>query len=165
MNNNNWRKYQMRRIITLVCCFAVCFFLAAGWIGVIGSVEESDQQFQTGDINLLVKIDVEKNGTPLDYVSSIASRDKIIIFHKLQGKQENGNPVSLEFCGNNIKNFSEDCYSMDYNISLSVPAIDNNNNVQYRKLGCNSSINIKSGQPVCIFENNTYKVKLTITKK
>ncbi len=157
----------MKRIITLVCCFAVCLFLMAGCICIATGSRQPDRQTPTGNINLLVKIDVEKNGAPLDSLSSIAAKDKVAISNSCQEKQ--GDYITVQFCGSNIKKFSADSYSMDYRINLTVPTVTISGrdikNTNYTTLGSDSSINMKSGQPACIFESNIYKVKMTVIKQ
>ena len=167
-----------RRVTILFCCFAACLVLLSGCISVIDAAPHSSgKQSKADNVNLLFKIDVEKNGVLLDSISSIASKDSITISDSCQEKQNNSHNIILTFTGRNIKNVSEDSYSMVYGIGLQVPSItcDMVNNgpsgsnsstrasVQYVTLNSNSSINVKSGQPVCIYENNVYKVKLTIT--
>ena len=161
----------MKRIITLTCGFAVCFFLMAGCINILTATRQPGHT-QTENINLLVKIDVEKNGAPLDSLSSIAAKDKVTISNSCQDKQ--GDYITVQFCGSNIKKFSADSYSMDYRINLTVPTITISGkdaggkdikNTNYTVLGSDSSINMKSGQPACIFESNIYKVKMTVIKQ
>jgi hypothetical protein len=160
----------MRRMITLVCCFAVCFFLMAGCNTICGSPTQSNKQSQADNINLLVKIDIEKNGAPLDSLSSIVSKDRISISHACQEKQESDDcRIMLSFVGSNIKKSSEDSCSMDYSISMQLPLVVSRGkdmkSVQHTAVGSNSSINIKLGQPAYIYESSAYKVKLTITQK
>ncbi|MFA6102805.1 MAG: hypothetical protein WCV67_18235 [Victivallaceae bacterium] len=159
----------MKKVITLFCCFAVCLFLLPGCISFISDVKHPDKQSQPE--NLLVKIDVEKNGATLDTLSAIVSKDKLAVSDSFQEKLENDIAAKtfFQFNGDNIRKTSADSYSIDYKISFKVPAaVDagkNSKSFQYTDIGSASSITIKSGQPMYILETPAYKVKLTITKK
>ena len=61
----------MKRAIVLVGCFAVCLTLITGCVSVVGggSVVQSDKQAKVDNTNLFVKIDIEKNGSVVDYTS------------------------------------------------------------------------------------------------
>ena len=68
MNHQTWNIDKMKRAIILVGCFAVCLTLITGCISLVGG---SDKQAQTNNTNLFVKIDIEKNGVPVDSVTSL----------------------------------------------------------------------------------------------
>jgi len=167
----------MKRAIVLVGCFAVCLTLITGCVSVVGggSVVQSDKQAKVDNTNLFVKIDIEKNGSVVDYTSSIVYKDTITLTHIFNNKLANeceGTAI-FEFVGKNIKKTSEDSYSMDYSIELKVPVATTaasggntlNRSYQYMQEGSISSINIKLGQPVYIYENNAFKIKLKIDTK
>ena len=105
-------------------------------------------------------MDLEKNGVLLDGISSIVSKDKTALSTCPKQGDDIDN-VILGFRGNNISKISEDCYSMDYSIDMQIPV----KNRGSMTIGCSSSINIKSGQSVYIYESNIYKVKLTVTRQ
>ncbi len=162
----------MKRMIISTLCFATCLFLIAGCFSITDNAKQPEAYSKTEDVNLFVKIDIEKNGVPLDYFSSIVSKDTIVISNIIQEKQENGSgtsPIIFEFNGKKITKLSADSYSMDYKIGIKMPILVGNSKdsktVQYVDTGSNSSINIRLGQPVYIFENNTYKFKMTIDTK
>lgn len=155
----------MKRAIVVVGCVAVCLTLITGCISFAGGGSaQPDKQANADNTNLLVKIDVEKDGLHLDSLSSIVSQKYITISNIFREKSEKGNITSVRFSGNNIKKLSEDTYSMDYNLNIDI-RIESNGNMQSMQVGSSSTINIKLRQPVCIYESNTYRVKLTIDTK
>ena len=168
----------MKRAIILAWCFAVCLMLFTGCISFVGggSVVQSDKQAKVENTNLFVKVDIEKNGSVVDYTSSIVYKDAITLTHTFNNKlaKECEGTAVFEFVGKNIRKTSEDSYSMDYSIGLKVPVATTtttsggntlNRSVQYMSEGSISSINIKLGQPVYIYENNEFKIKLMIDTK
>lgn len=162
----------MKRMATLTFCFATCLLLIVGCLSMTDNAKQPEVGSKTDDINLSVKIDIEKNGAPLDCFSSIVSKDTIAISHIIQERQENGSgtsPIIFDFKGMKITKLSADCYSMDYKIGIRMPIIVGNSkdskSIQYVDIGSTSSINIKLGQSAYIFENNTYRFKMTIDAK
>jgi len=165
----------MKRAIILAGCFAVCLTLVAGCISVVGGGSvPHDKQTKADNVNLFVKIDIEKNGAVVDYTSSIVSKDNITLTHAFKIKPANEYEMAtmFGFTGKNIRKSSEDSYSMDYSVDLKFPVETAsagggtvNRSFQYMTDGCLSSITIKLGQPAYIYENNSYKVKLTIDNK
>lgn len=166
-----------RRVIILFCCFTACIVLLSGCINVVDATPHSGSKLsKTDNVNLLVKVDLEKNGAPLDSISSIVSKDNITLTHACRLKPENSAEIiTLKFTGSNIRKLSDDSYSIDYKIGMSIPmkvaatsASESSNRnlmggVQYCEAGSSSSISVKSGQPAYIYESNAYKVKLTVT--
>ena len=115
----------MKRMVIMACFLTTCFLLIAGCSSMTDNTKPSRTESSTTDnTNLFIKIDIEKNGVPLDFLSSIASKDVINISQALQEKQENGSlssPTMFKFSGNNIKRLSAGNYSRDYKVGLQVP--------------------------------------------
>ncbi len=167
----------------MACFLTTCFLLIAGCSSMTDNTKPSRTESSTTDnTNLFIKIDIEKNGVPLDFLSSIASKDVINISQALQEKQENGSlssPTMFKFSGNNIKRLSAGNYSIDYKVGLQVPISvsapqaqgkDSTphqvyQSVQYVDTGTTSSINVELNQPVYIFGSKTYKIKMTVNTK
>lgn len=126
-----------------------------------------DNENRADNTNLSVKIEIEKNGASTECLSSVVSKDTIYVSHAFQEKQENGsiNATIFSFSGTDIRKLSTGCYSINYKVGLKVPLLIGKDSIQYQDIGSISSINVNLGQPVYLFENNTYKVKMTIHKK
>lgn len=163
----------MKKAIVVVWCVAVCLTLITGCVSFVGGGSvQPDKQAKADNTNLLVKIDIEKNGSVVDYLSSVVYKDTIIIAHSFKEKDASiDEGIIFNFSGRNIRKTSEDSYLIDYSVDLKIPiATGNMNNdgrsanrsFQYTSATNISSINLKLGQPVYIYASNTYKVKLTI---
>jgi len=160
----------MKRVMTLVCCFAAGLVFLSGCVGVIGTATRpASTPPKSNDTNLLVKVDFEKNGILIDSISAIVSKDSIpVIQHTYHEKQKKSEMViGLSFNANNIKKVSKETYSMNYKVRLTVPFVITQNaygsSTLHTEFVSDSSLNIKLDQPAYIYESNVYKVKMTIT--
>ena len=156
----------MKKMMAYVCCCVICLLPVTGCISIEGGHSANvDKQVKNDNTNLCARIDVEKNGASICYCSSIVSRNTITISHAFQEKDNSGT-IILAFTGNDIKQLSENSYSMNYKIGLKVPMAvssgKDSRSFQYTEEGSSSTMNIKLGQPVYIYENTMFKVKLTL---
>ncbi len=163
----------MKRAIILVGCFAVCLTLITGCISLVGG---SDKQAQTNNTNLFVKIDIEKNGVPVDSVTSLVSESSITLSHSFKEKMasEREETMNWKFRIQNMQKLSENSYLTNYGVDLIIPTetYSRSNDskfitisFQYVQEGGNSSKIVKLCEPAYVYENTPFKVKLTIDTK
>jgi len=141
------------KTVLLGCCLTIGLFSVTGCIGTsVINASCAKTSIPTDNTNLFVKIEIEKDGSPVQYCSSIVSKNTITIYHSFKLDNDNAGLINMSLLGKNIRKLDENNYSMDYAAELKIPVLivetSRGNEIsrsrQYTTEGSISSLNITS---------------------
>lgn len=144
----------MKSMVASLSGVALCLSLAAGCCS-------SPPPNDSG--NLTVKLDIEKKGVVVDPLRTITSNGRFSFSHAFQA-EPGGSPCIVDF-NVEIGAPHHSLYPVEYKIGLKIPIKTEHGNIQYIDTEDISSVNIKLGEQLAIYESSDYSAKLTLDSK